>query len=257
MHFQREGAGRPLLLIHGISQRRNWDPVIPALAAHRDVIAVDLPGFGDSPPLTSEVSIASLTDAVQEFAAEQNIPDVDVVGSSMGARIALEMARRGHGGAVVALAPGGFWTDTQVRIFGATVGGSLKLVRAIDPLLPVLTRSAAGRTALLLQFSARPWRLDPNLVLTELHGFKRSPSLDAAMAALVHGPKQKGSPAGSLRAPVTIGWGRDDRVTAPSQAERALEHFPDATLHWFHACGHFPHWDRPADAVRLILDSTG
>src|SRR5215467_15071096 len=31
--------------------RRTWDPVIPGLAAHFDVIAVDLPGFGDSEPL--------------------------------------------------------------------------------------------------------------------------------------------------------------------------------------------------------------
>jgi pimeloyl-ACP methyl ester carboxylesterase len=257
MHFRRQGSGRPLLLVHGISQLRNWDPVVPALAAQREVIAVDLPGFGASPPLAGEVTIASLTDAVQEFAVEQGIPDVDVVGSSMGARIALEMARRGHRGAVVALDPGGFWTDTQVRIFGATVGGSLKLVRAIDPVLPALTRSAAGRTALLLQFSAKPWRLDKNLVLTELRAFKRSPSLDAAMHALVHGPKQEGAPAGSLQAPVTIGWGRSDRVTVPSQAGRALEHFPDATLHWFDASGHFPHWDQPAETIRLILDSTG
>lgn len=257
MRFHREGAGRPLLLVHGISQRHNWDPIVPALAARRDVIAVDLPGFGESPPLPGEVTIASLTDAVQRFVADQQLGDVDVVGSSMGARIALEMARRGHGGAVVALDPGGFWTDTQVKVFGATVGTSLKLVRAIDPALPVLTRSAAGRTALLSQFSAAPWRLDPGLVRTELRAFKRAPSLDAAMHALVHGPRQQGARAGTLRAPVTIGWGRQDRVTAPSQAQRALHRFPDATLHWFDHCGHFPHWDRPQETVSLILERSG
>ena len=258
MHVFREGSGRPLLLIHGISQLHNWDPVIPALvAANREVLAVDLPGFGATPPLPRDVTIASLTDAVQDFIAEKSLGDVDVVGSSMGARIVLEMARRGHAGAVVALSPGGFWTDTQVRLFGATVGGSLKLVRAIDPALPVLAHNPVGRAALLSQFSARPWRLDGDLVLTELRGFKRSPSLDAAMQALIRGPKQLGAPAGSLRAPVVIGWGRNDRVTLPSQAQRALQRFPDAKLHWFDSCGHFPHWDRPAETVRLILDSTG
>ena len=47
--YTRSGAGAPLVLLHGIGlDRRSWDPVVPALARHFDVIAVDLPGFGDS-----------------------------------------------------------------------------------------------------------------------------------------------------------------------------------------------------------------
>ena len=256
MHFVRTGTGRPLLLVHGISQLRNWDPIVGALARDRDVIAVDLPGFGDSAPLAGEVSIATLTDAVAHFIDEQRLGEVDVVGSSMGARIALELARRGHPGAVVALDPGGFWTDMEVKVFGASVGGSLKLVRAIDPVLPALAGNAVGRTALLLQFSAQPWRLDPDLVLTELRGFKKAPSLDAAMRALVRGPKQAGAPRGSLRAPLVIGWGDKDRVTIPRQAHRAAQLYPDAHLHWFADCGHFPHWDRPDETIELILRTT-
>ena len=256
MHFVRTGAGKPLLLVHGISQLHNWDPIVPALSRDREVIAVDLPGFGESPPLAGDVTVAALADAVQGFIAEQGLDDIDVVGSSMGARISLELARRGHGGAVVALNPGGFWTDTEVKVFGATVGGSLKLVRAIDPALPALTASAAGRTALLAQFSAKPWRLDADLVCTELRAFKRAPGLDDAMRALVHGPKQAGSPSGSLKAPVVIGWGEKDRVTLPRQAHRAAKLYPDARLHWFADCGHFPHWDRPAETVELILETT-
>jgi pimeloyl-ACP methyl ester carboxylesterase len=72
----------------------------------------------------------------------------------------------------------------------------------------------------------------------------------------VHGPKQQGAPAGSLRGRVVIGWGRNDRVTAPSQAKRATQLFPDASLYWFSECGHFPHWDRPRETERLILEST-
>ena len=94
MKYQRCGSGPTLLLIHGISHRQNWAPVIPALARERDVIAVDLPGFGESPPLPGEVSVATLTDAVEEFIAEHDLGDVDIVGSSMGARMALELARR-------------------------------------------------------------------------------------------------------------------------------------------------------------------
>ena len=45
-------------------------------------------------------------------------------------------------------------------------------------------------------------------------------------------------------------------VTLPRQAERAARAYPDAELHWFEKCGHFPQWDAPDEAVRLILDRT-
>ncbi|WP_278313455.1 alpha/beta fold hydrolase [Lolliginicoccus levis] len=257
MHFVRAGAGRPLLLVHGLgSSVRNWDPVLSTLAGERDVYAVDLPGFGDSPALSGEVTIAALTDAVEGFIAKRDLHDVDIVGSSMGARMVLEMARRGYAGAVVALDPGGFWTDGEVRVFGASIKASVALVRRIQPLLPTLTRSSVGRTALLLQFSAKPWRLEPRLVLNELRGFADSPSLDEALHSLVHGPKQEGPAAGTQHGAVTIGWGRNDRVTLPRQAKRAQDLFPGADLHWFDDCGHFPHWDQPEEAARLILDAT-
>lgn len=257
MYSLRNGAGKPLLLVHGLgSSARNWDLIMPALAARREVIAVDLPGFGRTPPLRGPVTVAALTDAVQEFIREENLDGVDVAGSSMGARMVLEMARRGHRGKVVALDPGGFWTGTQARIFGATIKTSIRLVRSIQPALPTLTRSRAGRTALLAQFSAAPWKLPPELVLTELRGFKTSPSIYPALADLVHGPRQAGAPGGLLPAPVVIGWGRQDRVTVPSQAQEAIARFPGARLHWFDRCGHFPHWDQPARASELILAAT-
>jgi pimeloyl-ACP methyl ester carboxylesterase len=94
-------------------------------------------------------------------------------------------------------------------------------------------------------------------VLQELRTFKKAASLDVAVDALVHGPKQQGAPAGSLNGSVVIGWGRNDLVTVPSQAQRAQQLFPDATVHWFDKCGHFPHWDQPEERIRLILDATG
>ena len=256
MKFIREGSGKPLLLVHGLSNLQNWALVCGELAREREVFTVDLPGFGESPPLQGEVTVATLTDAVEDFIAEKGLGDVDVVGSSMGARMALEMARRGHRGNVVALNPGGFWSDAQVKVFGATVRASIALVRRIQPLLPALTRSRAGRSALMLQFSAHPWRLDPDLVLQELENFDRSPSLDEALSSLIHGPKQQGAPSGSLNGSAVIGWGRNDRVTFPSQAQRAQDLFPDASLCWFDDCGHFPHWDQPAETVRVILEAT-
>ncbi len=257
LHHVRRGSGPPLLLIHGLgSSWRSWDPILPALEPEREVIAVDLPGFGETPPLAGEVSIATLADALEGFLTMHELDGVDVVGSSMGARLALELARRGCVGATVALDPGGFWTARQRRIFGASVGASVRLVRALAPVLPMLTGNPVGRTLLFGQFSARPWRLDPDAALRELRSFDASPSLDAALRALVQGPPQAGMALGAARGPIVIGWGRRDLVCLPSQAARAMELFPDARLHWFEACGHFPQWDVPEQTSRLILEST-
>ncbi|NOJ64495.1 alpha/beta fold hydrolase [Arthrobacter sp. 147(2020)] len=257
MHFERHGSGKPLLLVHGLgSSLRTWDPIMPALTAERDVIAVDLPGFGQTAPLVGPATIGTLTDALGQFIETEGFQGIDLVGSSMGARMVLELSRRGHPGTAIALDPGGFWTGGQRLVFGVSITASVALVRAIQPALPFLTRSAAGRTALLAQFSAHPWKLDPELVLTELQGYSASPSLDEARRSLIEGPVQQGAPSGSLPGRAVIGWGRQDRVTLPSQAATAQKRFPDASLHWFDSSGHFPHWDQPAQTARLILDST-
>lgn len=258
MYQVRRGSGPPLLLVHGLGGSwRSWDTIADSLALEREVIAVDLPGFGQTPPLVGEVSIRTLADALGDFLDEQQLTGVDVVGSSMGARLVLELVRRGAVGAAVALDPGGFWTVQERRIFGASVALSVRLVRLLGPVMPLITQSAIGRTLLFGQFSARPWRLSADHTLTEMRSFAASPSFDDALHSLVHGPSQQGAPAGSARGPITIGWGRRDWVCLPRQAERAARLFPDAHLHWFDACGHFPHWDSPTETTRLILDRTG
>ncbi|WP_157541769.1 alpha/beta fold hydrolase [Hymenobacter aerophilus] len=74
---------------------------------------------------------------------------------------------------------------------------------------------------------------------------------------MAHGEVQRPAPKGSIAEPLVIGWGRQDRVCLPSQSRLALEKFPDARLYWFEHCGHFPQWDQPAEAARLILAVTG
>jgi pimeloyl-ACP methyl ester carboxylesterase len=257
LNHVRRGRGSPLLLVHGLGAGwRSWSPVLDGLAESREVIAVDLPGFGETPPLTGEVSIATLTDSVADFIREQGLDGISTVGQSMGGRIVLELARRGIGGDTVALDPGGFWNDHEVAVFSATLRPSIAAVRALRPVLPALLGNPVGRTVLLAQLSARPWALSRETVLPDVRGLADSPATGAAMDALTKGPKQQGAPAGSVPGRVAIGWGRRDLVTVPRQAARAIELFPDAVLHWFDRCGHFPQWDAPHEATSLILDST-
>ena len=258
LHFVRRGTGRPLLLVHGIGGSwRSWNTIIEALAAERDVIAVDLPGHGDTPKLSGVHSIATLADAVTDFLTQHELLGIDAVGSSMGARLVLELARRGGVlGAVVSLDPGGFWQGWQIPFFYHSVDVSVKLVKALQPVMPALAGSAVGRTVLLPQFSARPWAVDSQQAIDEMHTFAHSPAFDELLDQLAHGEVQRPAPKGSIPEPLVIGWGRQDRVCLPSQSALALAKFPDARLYWFAHCGHFPQWDQPAEATRLILAVT-
>ena len=251
----RKGRGRPLLLVHGLGGSwRSWDPVLPALTDHREVIAIDLPGHGGAPAKPDSGTFAGLAASLERFILAENMENVAAVGSSMGARLVLEMAVRGRVGAVVALDPGGFWRGWERSFFATTIGASIKLVRALGPALPALSRTALGRTALLAQLSARPWALSPDLVADELKTFAATPTFDALVHDLSTGPEQTG-PAAPSSGPVTIGWGRQDRLCLPGQAKRAQAAFPDAAMHWFEHSGHFPMWDQPEETTRLILDA--
>lgn len=257
MFHRRQGHGPNLLLVHGLgSNSESWSPILGALAEHREVFAVDLPGHGQSPPLPGATTISSLVDALEGFIADEGLADVDLVGSSVGARLVLELARRGHAGAVVALDPGGFWNRAGAYYLGATLGASIRLVRLLRPLLPAITANPVGRSALLLQLSSRPWLVPADTALAEMRSFAATAVFDEVLKDLVLGPRQQGMPAGSARQPMVIVWGRRDRVTLARQAGRAAEGFPDAKLHWLKRCGHFPHWDRPEETVRVILDTT-
>jgi len=258
LNVVRRGSGKPLLLLHGLGGSwRSWNSILDALATRREAIVPDLPGFGASPPLPGAPTFLGIADAVETYLREHELTGVDVAGSSMGARLVLELARRNVVGASVALDPGGFWEGSERTAFATSIGVSIRLIRALGPALPALTGNPVSRALLFAQFSAQPWALPASIALDELRSFAASPSFDAVLHDLVAGPRQAGVPAGTLRAPLVIGWGRADRVCFPRQAARVCAAFPDAQLQWFERCGHFPHWDAPAQTVRLILEATG
>jgi pimeloyl-ACP methyl ester carboxylesterase len=219
------------------------------------VIRVTLPGHDSEPAEPDSGSFAGMMRSLDRFVAAETLSDTPMVGSSLGARMVLEMARRGHGGATVALNPGGFWQGWERTMFRTTLGASLGLLRGLGNGVKPIARNAAGRTALLAQLSARPWKLDGALVAGELRAFAATPTAGALIADLASGPQQQG-PAAPGAGPVTIGWGRHDRLCLARQAGRAKAAFPGARLHWFERSGHFPMWDEPEEALQLILAAT-
>jgi pimeloyl-ACP methyl ester carboxylesterase len=243
-------------MIHGLGGSvRSWDSIAAPLARHREVILFDLPGHGAAPAERDSGTFAGLMRSLTEMIAVNGLRGIDVVGSSMGARIALELARLGQAGNVVALDPGGFWQGWERTFFKTTLTASIALLRGVRPMLGGLARNPVTRTALLAQLSPRPWRLDADMVAQELKSFVATPTFGALVDDLAKGPAQQG-PAAKESGRIVIGWGRQDRLCLPRQAKRAATRFPGAELVWFDRCGHFPMWDRPRETVDLILRAT-
>ena len=256
LNFIREGAGPPLLLVHGLGGSwQSWKSILPELSKSREVLALDLPGHGLTPAEVSSDTFTGLADSVETFISEQGLNGINIVGSSLGARIVLELARRGKVGSTIALDPGGFWRGWERTYFRCTLIASIRLVRGLGPALPLLSKTAVSRSMLLAQLSARPWKLNGEMVAAELKSFSNTKTFDALVRDLATAPEQEG-PAAEISQPVVIGWGRQDRLCLPRQAARAQQAFPSAKLHWFEKCGHFPMWDQPEETIRLILNET-
>ena len=256
MHVVDHGRGKPLLLIHGLgSSGHAWEPILAPLAEARRVIVIDLPGHGRTPAERDSGTFAGLVRSVQEWLDARRLTGVDMVGSSLGARIVLELARRKVAGNVVALDPGGFWKGWERNFLVSTLTASRALVKGLRPALPTLAGNAVSRSALLAQLSARPWALDGPFVAEELRGLADTPTVPALIKDLGYGPGQQGGEIPGKR--LAIGWGRHDRLCLPVQADRAAKRFPTARLHWFKHSGHFPLWDEPRETVRLVADTCG
>jgi pimeloyl-ACP methyl ester carboxylesterase len=257
INYHREGSGPPLLLLHGVGHHwQTWRPVIERLTDEYDVIACDSPGFGRSAPLAGgiEPTIAAYTDAFEWFIVELGLERPHVAGISMGGAIALELARRRAVGSVAAIAPIGFWTPAERRFCQLSLGALARTPAGVRPLIKALVRTRTVRHALYYQLHGYPARLPVDEALSALDDAWSAPAFQTALAAFSHYRMQ--APEKLRRVPVTIAWGRHDRLLLYSrQAPRARAMLPWAT-HVTLGAGHLPCHDDPAAVAEVIRAST-
>ncbi|MFJ8886648.1 alpha/beta fold hydrolase [Streptomyces sp. NPDC102402] len=254
--YDRVGSGEPLVLLHGIGHHRQaWDPVLRILAAERDVIAVDLPGFGASPALPDGLAydLRTMVPVLGSFFDALGLVRPHVAGNSLGGLLALELGRERLVRSVTALSPAGFWTRSERRY----AFGMLRSMRgaALSMPMPVierLSRSSPGRTALTSTIYARPGRRSPTAVvsetvaLREATGFRQTLEAGLTVAFTDDVPD----------IPVCIAWGSQDRLLLRRQGVRAKRVIPGARLVRLPHCGHVPMNDDPAAVARVILDTS-
>lgn len=91
LYHRSFGAGPPLILIHGLfGSSDNWVTFAKRLAEYFTIYLIDLPNHGRSPH-TSEFSLDSLAESVQEFITEHNLKDLFLVGHSLGGKVCLQV----------------------------------------------------------------------------------------------------------------------------------------------------------------------
>ena len=246
----RTGAGEPLVLLHGIgSSRRAWDPVIPALAGRFDVIAVDLPGFGDSGPLPPGVEPrpAALAAAVAALLDDLGITAPHIAGNSLGGWVALELAGLRPVASLALLSPAGLWRGNVPLYDLASLRASRWLARHATGLLSRLMNYRLGRALVLGQTHGRPFRLSPGYARTAIQALGNSPGFDATLQATIRGYRS-GPPIG---APVTVAFGSRDLLLR--RRSRHLDELPPGTRPGsLPHCGHVPMADNPAAVAAFI-----
>ncbi|GAX54697.1 alpha/beta fold hydrolase [Streptomyces olivochromogenes] len=256
MSYARVGTGEPLLLLHGIGHHRQaWDPVVHILAAEREVIAVDLPGFGESPALPDGLThdLGTVVPTLGGLCEALEIERPHVAGNSLGGLLALELGREKLVRSVTAISPAGFWSPVERRYaFGVLLAMRQGARRLPLPVIERLSRSAAGRAALTSTIYARPGRRSPEAVVAETLALARAEGFADTLRAGTGVQFTDDIPG----LPVTVAWGTRDRLLVRRQGIRAKHIIPQARLVRLPGCGHVPMNDDPALVARVILDGS-
>jgi pimeloyl-ACP methyl ester carboxylesterase len=248
LHYVRTGKGQPLLLLHPLGGSHIvWEPVLEGLALERDVIAPDMPGFGESPPVlgSREPTPQALAGVVAAFLDDLGIDRAHVAGNSLGGWVALELAKLGRALSVTALSPAGFSESP----LGPRRGIQARTVaRALRPLVPLLVRTVRGRRLVLGRAVGHPDRMPAEDAVRIVRDYVTSPKYQGASTAMRSGLF---SGIEEISVPVTLAWADlDPLVTEPRTR------IPGVRWVVLHGCGHIPTWDDPPQVARIILEGS-
>jgi pimeloyl-ACP methyl ester carboxylesterase len=269
-----ETGAEPALFVHGLEgSSRNWTDLIDVLRSRLACEAMDLPGFGDSPPRPDgRYSIAALAQTVIALIGTHGKP-VHLVGNSLGGAVCVKVA---------ATRPDLIRTLTLISPALPDSRPRLDLIR-----FPVMSLPRLG-TRLVKQYQVLPPERrvadvittcygDPALFqqarfATEVAELTRRDELGHAAAALVgtvrtltaeflrKGRHSAWRDAARVTAPTLVIYGSRDRLVDARMAGRAAHQFADARVVVLPRTGHVAHMEHPdavADEIGVLLGIPG
>jgi pimeloyl-ACP methyl ester carboxylesterase len=258
LHYLEEGSGEPLLLLHGVnSGARYWESTLAALSPHFRVVAIDLPGWGHTPPPPGfGYDIESALAFIRQVIDALDMPRPAVVGHSFGGCLALHMAARmpERVARLVVVAPAGLQTGVHwsyralgvpglgewlMRPSRANVEASLSFVTQRDRVPAAFADYclAVGQQRFFRQTSLRWVRRNHAFWL----GARRICVTDRLHA---------------IRCPTLVVWGDADPLIPPDNA-RVAASIPGARLVLLPGVKHCPNFEVPDQFHALLTEFLG
>jgi pimeloyl-ACP methyl ester carboxylesterase len=261
--------GPPLLVIHGYpTSSIDFEPVADALAAHRRVVLVDMPGCGLSDKPDRPYSLFGQADVVEAVAADRGLDRVDLLTHDMGDSVGGELLARSREGTLGLDVRRRVVTNGSIYLDLAHLTDGQQALRAMpDALLPEGFAPDADRlTGLLLDLCAPDCRTDDvrdrlraGAELVVRGGGNRL--LARLIRYIDERARHERRWTGAIEthpSPLAVVWGRHDPIAVAAMVDRLAERRPDAAVTWLDA-GHWPMVERPgpfADAVLVALDAS-
>jgi pimeloyl-ACP methyl ester carboxylesterase len=237
-HYRRGGKGTPLVFLHGASGAPVVLPFMEKLAARFDVIVPDHPGYGQSDEPEWLENIHDVAYFYLDFLQSLKLEKAVVIGSSMGGWMAMEMGVRNTSriGALVLVSPAG------IKAEGAETADIFLLPQ--EDMVRGLFHDQKWAQA-RLAMPETPESID--LGLKNRHTTARlawEPRLhDPHLPKWLH----------RIDVPVTIVWGKEDRILPVGIGHELKRLMPKADLKVFEKCGHLPQVEKADEFCELVF----
>jgi pimeloyl-ACP methyl ester carboxylesterase len=252
------GSGPPVVFVHGLTGSwQNWLEQLPVLAEDHRVVALDLPGFGQSPMPREKISIPGYGRVVEGVLDALDLDAVALVGNSMGGFIGAEVAIQfpARVERLVLVSAAGLSIEFQRN------DHVLRVLRRVERRLTAwggwlasrsdtLVRRRRTRRALLAIVAAHPELLPGPLSAEQLRG-SGTPGFVDALDALTDYPIRERLP--EIACPTLIVWGEDDRLVPVRDAFEFERLIPKARKVVYRDTGHVAMLERPA-AFNALLE---
>jgi pimeloyl-ACP methyl ester carboxylesterase len=224
IHYYTGGDGPPVVLVHGLASRGDdWSPLLPTLAAHHRVYALDLLGYGSSDRPHVDYSIALETDVVRGFLDALHIDRTDLVGVSMGGWIALKVAAE-HPERVRKLV----LIDSAGFNFPTTLTADSFTPHDVDELQQLINLQT-DRVSHIPAFVARDF-----LRVNRDHAW----ILKSQFTSMLSRRDLMDGRVSRVTMPTLLLWGTRDLLTPYSLGQRMQHELPNARLVPLNGCGH-------------------
>jgi len=240
----------PVLMLHGsgpgVTAAANWRPIIPAIADTRRVLAFDQMGFGGTADGEDRTyGRTAWTEHALALLDELGVPQVDVIGNSMGGAIAMSLA--------VA-------RPTAIRkiVLMGSMGVAMALPEGLEGVWRYRPSMEESRRVIGL-FAYNSDLITDDLVSMRYRA-SLQPQVRTSWEAMFPAPRQRwvddlalsGTELASVAQPVLLIHGRDDKVVPWSSSAALLELLPDARMHIIGGCGHWTMIERTSDFLSVV-----